>query len=164
MVVVRDGIEPPTLQQFHFQRKNTRHADKTSATCLSVYRSPFKEQGFAPISASFQCFEVERTNQKTKWRSNSRSNRCCSFGEKYQRRRRKESGKTLANLTLFSSCASKFDFAILPRKCNFRCYILSYLIDNKVNGGETGIRTLDTLRYTRFPSVRLQPLGHLSGL
>src|SRR5690348_8030921 len=32
----------------------------------------------------------------------------------------------------------------------------------KSNGGETGIRTLDTLRYTRFPSVRLQPLGHLS--
>ena len=32
----------------------------------------------------------------------------------------------------------------------------------KENGGETGIRTLDTLRYTRFPSVRLQPLGHLS--
>ena len=31
-------------------------------------------------------------------------------------------------------------------------------------GGETGIRTLDTLRYTRFPSVRLQPLGHLSAL
>jgi hypothetical protein len=30
------------------------------------------------------------------------------------------------------------------------------------DGGETGIRTLDTLRYTRFPSVRLQPLGHLS--
>jgi hypothetical protein len=30
------------------------------------------------------------------------------------------------------------------------------------NGGQTGIRTLDTLRYTRFPSVRLQPLGHLS--
>ena len=29
------------------------------------------------------------------------------------------------------------------------------------DGGETGIRTLDTLRYTRFPSVRLQPLGHL---
>jgi len=31
-----------------------------------------------------------------------------------------------------------------------------------IYGGETGIRTLDTLRYTRFPSVRLQPLGHLS--
>ena len=31
-----------------------------------------------------------------------------------------------------------------------------------IDGGETGIRTLDTLRYTRFPSVRLQPLGHLS--
>ena len=34
----------------------------------------------------------------------------------------------------------------------------------KENGGETGIRTLDTLRYTRFPSVRLQPLGHLSAI
>ena len=32
----------------------------------------------------------------------------------------------------------------------------------EVSGGETGIRTLDTLRYTRFPSVRLKPLGHLS--
>ncbi|GAN69530.1 hypothetical protein Abol_043_012 [Acetobacter orleanensis JCM 7639] len=32
------------------------------------------------------------------------------------------------------------------------------------NGGETGIRTLGTLlTYTRFPSVRLKPLGHLSG-
>src|SRR5688572_6691108 len=30
-------------------------------------------------------------------------------------------------------------------------------------GGERGIRTLDTLlTYTRFPSVRLKPLGHLS--
>ena len=33
-----------------------------------------------------------------------------------------------------------------------------------IYGGETGIRTLDTLRYTRFPSVRLQPLGHLSAV
>ncbi len=33
------------------------------------------------------------------------------------------------------------------------------------NGGERGIRTLDTLfTYTHFPGVRLQPLGHLSGL
>src|SRR5579871_4471344 len=31
------------------------------------------------------------------------------------------------------------------------------------NGGETGIRTLGTLlTHTRFPSVRLKPLGHLS--
>ena len=29
-------------------------------------------------------------------------------------------------------------------------------------GGEKGIRTLDTLRYTHFPGVRLRPLGHLS--
>ena len=27
---------------------------------------------------------------------------------------------------------------------------------------EEGIRTLDTLPYTRFPSVLLKPLGHLS--
>ncbi len=34
---------------------------------------------------------------------------------------------------------------------------------NKKNGGERGIRTPDRgLAYTRFPSVRLQPLGHLS--
>jgi hypothetical protein len=29
-------------------------------------------------------------------------------------------------------------------------------------GREEGIRTLDTLPYTRFPGERLQPLGHLS--
>ncbi len=29
-------------------------------------------------------------------------------------------------------------------------------------GGEGGIRTLDTLPYTRFPGVLLQPLGHLT--
>ena len=33
-----------------------------------------------------------------------------------------------------------------------------------VSGGESGIRTHGTvLPYTRFPSVRLKPLGHLSG-
>ena len=29
-------------------------------------------------------------------------------------------------------------------------------------GGEGGIRTLGTLRYTRFPVEHLRPLGHLS--
>jgi hypothetical protein len=29
-------------------------------------------------------------------------------------------------------------------------------------GGEGGIRTRGSLHYTRFPSVLLQPLGHLS--
>ena len=29
-------------------------------------------------------------------------------------------------------------------------------------GGESGIRTHDRKFYTRFPSVRLKPLGHLS--
>lgn len=31
-------------------------------------------------------------------------------------------------------------------------------------GGEEGIRTLDTLPYTHFPGVLLQPLGHLTSL
>ncbi len=30
------------------------------------------------------------------------------------------------------------------------------------DGGESGIRTRGTLRYTRFPVVHLRPLGHLS--
>ncbi len=34
-----------------------------------------------------------------------------------------------------------------------------------MNGGGRGIRTLDTgLAYTHFPGVRLQPLGHPSGI
>ena len=34
-----------------------------------------------------------------------------------------------------------------------------------ISGGQRGIRTPDTLvTYTRFPGVRLQPLGHLSGM
>ena len=37
-------------------------------------------------------------------------------------------------------------------------------VRNKRDGGESGIRTHGTvLPYTRFPSVRLKPLGHLSG-
>ena len=32
-----------------------------------------------------------------------------------------------------------------------------------INGGDGGIRTLDTLlTYTHFPGVRLKPLSHLS--
>ncbi len=34
--------------------------------------------------------------------------------------------------------------------------------ETRLYGGERGIRTLDTLPYTHFPGVRLQPLGHLS--
>lgn len=30
------------------------------------------------------------------------------------------------------------------------------------DGGERGVRTLDTLPYTHFPGVLLQPLGHLT--
>ena len=35
--------------------------------------------------------------------------------------------------------------------------------ETRLVGGERGIRTLDTLPYTHFPGVLLQPLGHLSG-
>ena len=42
-------------------------------------------------------------------------------------------------------------------------YLLIYILNGKY-GGESGIRTHGTvLPYTRFPSVRLKPLGHLSG-
>ncbi len=46
--------------------------------------------------------------------------------------------------------------------CSFSTRSAHFRRLSGVYGGETGIRTLDTLRYTRFPSVRLQPLGHLS--
>lgn len=39
-------------------------------------------------------------------------------------------------------------------------YVLDFIV---FIGGQRGIRTPDTLfTYTRFPGVRLQPLGHLS--
>ncbi len=31
-------------------------------------------------------------------------------------------------------------------------------------GGESGIRTRGTVRYTHFPGVRLRPLGHLTNV
>ncbi len=40
--------------------------------------------------------------------------------------------------------------------------ILALPLGDFKNGGEGGIRTLDTLPYTHFPGVRLRPLGHLS--
>ncbi len=45
-----------------------------------------------------------------------------------------------------------------------KLYRANWEILGMMSGGETGIRTLGTLlTYTRFPSVRLKPLGHLSG-
>ena len=42
-------------------------------------------------------------------------------------------------------------------------FLLSTIFILKQKIGEDGIRTRDTINsYTRFPSVRLQPLGHLS--
>ena len=40
--------------------------------------------------------------------------------------------------------------------------VLSLKILKTYIGGESGIRTHERVSFTRFPSVRLQPLGHLS--
>ncbi len=52
-----------------------------------------------------------------------------------------------------------------PLECNMRKkkLALSYELFFKY-GGEGGIRTPDTLPYTHFPGVLLQPLGHLTKL
>jgi hypothetical protein len=48
-----------------------------------------------------------------------------------------------------------------PGPLRVRIFIFNFLL--RKNGGETGIRTLETLlEPTRFPGVRLRPLGHLS--
>ena len=45
---------------------------------------------------------------------------------------------------------------------NFRHKKAALLQLSFQDGGEGGIRTLDTLPYTHFPGVLLQPLGHLT--
>jgi hypothetical protein len=52
----------------------------------------------------------------------------------------------------------------LSKECsrNVISFIFAHTHLACVYGGESGIRTHGTLRYTRFPSVRLKPLGHLS--
>ncbi len=64
------------------------------------------------------------------------------------RMRERPTAKTPRNRANFSDCS---------RLC------ARSLCDSRLGGGESGIRTHGTLRYTRFPSVRLKPLGHLSG-
>lgn len=46
-----------------------------------------------------------------------------------------------------------------PKKSKQASNLLFY---KGINGGQGGIRTLDTLRYTHFPGVLLRPLGHLT--
>jgi hypothetical protein len=68
--------------------------------------------------------------------------------------------------TLKSSRYSLIFAAVRPEHHFDACFLLrtssSILGQQPVHGGESGIRTHGTLRYTRFPSVRLKPLGHLS--
>ena len=46
---------------------------------------------------------------------------------------------------------------------NMRAFYIVVYGYTQIIGGQGGIRTPDTLfTYTRFPGVRLQPLGHLS--
>ena len=63
------------------------------------------------------------------------------------RMQRGASAKTPRNRGDFSDCARVRARSL----CNARLV-----------GGESGIRTHGTFQYTRFPSVRLKPLGHLS--
>ena len=64
------------------------------------------------------------------------------FWRKDQKGRRREESDNAQLTWRFSlSSISKFDFAKLPQKRHFRRYILSYLIDNKLDGGRTVFRT-----------------------
>ncbi len=52
---------------------------------------------------------------------------------------------------------------IPPQACNMRKKKLAFSCELFFKyGGEGGIRTPDTLPYTHFPGVLLQPLGHLT--
>ena len=53
--------------------------------------------------------------------------------------------------------------AVQADKMRKKKLALSYELFFKY-GGEGGIRTPDTLPYTHFPGVLLQPLGHLTKL
>jgi exopolysaccharide production protein ExoQ len=54
-------------------------------------------------------------------------------------------------------------FTPAPQGCGaLRFYIKILILNIKLNGGSERIRTSDELPHTRFPSVRLQPLGHTS--
>ena len=53
--------------------------------------------------------------------------------------------------------------AVQTDKMRKKKLALSYELFFKY-GGEGGIRTPDTLPYTHFPGVLLQPLGHLTKL
>ena len=77
----------------------------------------------------------------------------------YRRKIREKQGvfierKSIANSKKARKC---WAFEAMPS----RAYESSFV----VNGGERGIRTLDTLlTHTHFPGVLLQPLGHLTVL
>ena len=59
--------------------------------------------------------------------------------------------------------AERGGFSTLPVRPSTSQVRIPNTIRQEKNGGERGIRTPDRgLAYTRFPSVRLQPLGHLS--
>ena len=59
--------------------------------------------------------------------------------------------------------AERGGFSTLPVRPSASQVRIPDTFRQEKNGGERGIRTPDRgLAYTRFPSVRLQPLGHLS--
>ena len=85
------------------------------------------------------------------------------FGEDVKKRLRLLSEVVLR--TVKRRLASSFAIFFAVQKCSYGIAFISFRLSrifDKKNGGERGIRTLGTFRYTAFPMRRLRPLNHLS--
>jgi hypothetical protein len=60
MVVARDGIEPPPLNNFSFQRRTADTRAKPLRRVSLSTGAPFKKREFAGISAGFSIIGAER--------------------------------------------------------------------------------------------------------
>ena len=65
----------------------------------------------------------------------------------------------------FCGVAAKYEAPQMRYEAKpFQASYFFALKSRQKNGGERGIRTLGTLRYTTFPMWRLRPLDHLSAV
>ena len=92
------------------------------------------------MAKAFAYLDFSGSLRTTRWRSNSLSNDF-PFWRKDQGSEKGGKCQRSTDLAFFSRSISKFDFAKLPLKCHFHRYIISYLFDNKEDGGGRGIRT-----------------------
>src|SRR5205085_968560 len=88
-----------------------------------------------------------------------RSSPSQSYGERSLLSPRLRRAKVFSGLVRRSSPKPDADTLKLPEQHRAK---LAFAKATASEGGERGIRTLDTLRYTRFPGVPVQPLLHLS--